>query len=259
MKRVAAAVLAAMALCWVVFVWAKPHRATAPAVSRETATEAPAESPPTVDDVPVPEPKPDTSKLEAYLLEAMTKWAPASTMPGRDVAHFPAIAHDVAEVVLDPLEKALWEPDPGKGKTATLLAAMAFWEGRFWKHVDDGTCNDMAKRRQKKVRELLFTTGDCDGGIAYSLWQLHAYGVVLTDDGEWKYSWDAPGKKSLTGADIIADRKLAARLALHMIRKSFRLSGHTLCGYSGEPGPCPKAKMRLQFAENWSARHPFKE
>jgi hypothetical protein len=169
----------------------------------------------------------------------MTAWA----KPDQKSASYADIARDIVEV-------------SGEPKMAITMASLAFWESRFWKHVDDGGCNT----RRKEIRALMSVTGDCDGGIAWSLWQIHAFGVVLTPDGEWKYAWDDhanPGQKSLTGADLIADRKLAARVAMAMVRKSLRLSGGTLCGYSGEPGPCPKAAQRQQFAESWLRKHPF--
>lgn len=191
-------------------------------------------------------------RLEAYVLDAMRTWAPPATMIDRDTRHYAGIARDIVDVVQD--ERPAWADDHTKAKTAILLAAIAYWESHFWRHVDDGTCNDPIAA--KKAFALIARTGNCDGGWAYSLWQVHPEGgIVLTKDG-WKHSWDAPGEKAIVGADMIKDRRVAARVALRMARASIERSG-TLCGYSGEPGPCPKAVVRLDFARSWSRRHPY--
>ncbi len=196
---------------------------------------------------------PERAALEAYVLDAMHAWAPPTTMIDRDVRHYDGIAHDIAEVVS--AEPPVWSDDHAKSKTAILLAAIAFWESHFWKHVDDGTCNDPIAA--KKAYALIARTGNCDGGWAYSLWQIHPEGgIVLTNDNGWKHSWDAPGEKAVTGPDMIKDRRVAARVALRMARASITRSG-TLCGYSGEPGPCPKAAIRLDFAKTWTRTHPY--
>lgn len=207
--------------------------------------------------VVAPEPKPSREKEEAYVLKAMTTWAPASTMPGRDIGHYPSIAHDIVETVFGSDEVPLWKDDTSKLKTLTLLAAIGFWEGRFHKHVDDGTCNDRAKRKELKVRALLAISGDCDGGWAFSIFQIHPEGgIVLTSDGGWQHAWDTAGAVGIDGRLMIEDRKLAAKVALHMLRKSIQLSGG-LCGYSGEPGPCPKAEQRLRFALGYASKHSY--
>ena len=58
------------------------------------------------------------------------------------------------------------------------------------------------------------------------------------------------------GQDLLADRQRAARVALHMMRTSLKRSG-TLCGYTGEAAPCPKARQRLEFARDYLRAHPF--
>lgn len=204
---------------------------------------------------------PDTSKrdaMEAHVLKMMKTWAPARSMPNHDISHYPFIARDITDVVLS--EPPLWPGDTDRWRTAVLLTTMAFWEGHFWVHVDDGSCNDGVWRKTKAGVTRMATTGDCDGGWAVSLWQIHPEGgIVLTDDGGWKHLWDAPGSKAIGSKEMLADRRLAARVALHMLRKSLRMSGG-LVGYTGEGScPCPKAQARLAASESWWHKHPLME
>jgi hypothetical protein len=206
---------------------------------------------------PKPEPAParsaEADPLEAYLLQAINAWAPPRVMPDKDGSHYVAIARDIVEVVLDPAEAPIWDE---RWKSATLLAGIAFFESHFWKHVDDGRCNDNAWR-EGEGKKLTLVTGNCDGGWATSMWQIHAYdGIALTEDGGWIGAWGAKGRKLLYGKDLIADRRVAARVALHIARASLKRSG-TLCGYSGENDGCPKARVRLEFAKAWMRSHPF--
>jgi hypothetical protein len=197
--------------------------------------------------------------LATYIVTAMLSWSPVKDHTTRGeseaevLARYDAIALDDATVALDPDETTLFPADPSKAETALLVASMGFWETRYWKHVDDGLCNDHTWRAEHK-RPL-----ECDGGQAWSLWQIHTgfatkrgwdHGLLL-EGGEWRY--DAAGYK---GPELIADRKVAVRVALHMMRKSMRMSG-TLCGYTGEAAPCPKARERLELATRYFREHPF--
>jgi hypothetical protein len=171
-------------------------------------------------------------------------------MPGRDVSHYDAVARDIANVASDASEQPIWGDDVTRAKTAIVLTALAFFESRFWRFVDEGICNG---RDSSRVRAL----GNCDGGYAYSLWQIHPEdGLVLVGDG-WAHARDVRGvREVITGKMLIADRTLAARVALHIARRSIR-AGAGLCQYTGELGPCPKGNTRLGFALRWVARHPF--
>ena len=60
----------------------------------------------------------------------------------------------------------------------------------------------------------------------------------------------------ITGPDLIRDRKLAVRTALHMIRYSFNRTGH-LGLFSGERGNGPKAQKRVEQARKWVVEHPI--
>lgn len=204
---------------------------------------------------------PNTSEVETlrqHVFDLMTTWAPKNTMPNSDIMHYGSVALDIATVVLD--EAPIWKDDVNHSRTATLLTTIAFWEGHFWKHVDDGSCNDQARRKKdSKLVNLLARTGDCDGGYAYSIWQIHPEGgIVLTSDGGWKHYWDARSDDVVKydGISMLQDRKVAARVALHMLRASVQRSGG-LCAYTGEAGPCPKADQRMNFAREWMRKRPL--
>lgn len=202
--------------------------------------------------------------LAAYLAAATLSWSPAAEHLPRThveadeaavVAFREAIASDVAEVVEDPNEQPLFPGDLSKGETIIQIGALAFFEGRFWSYVDDGSCNNAAWKKARGHDPLL-----CDGSSAWTLWQLHdGFGTPhgwdhgLAFDGDvWRY--DSRGYK---GRDLVRDRKVAARMALHFARKSLKASG-TLCGYTGEPAGsgCPKAKQRRDLARSYFLAHP---
>jgi hypothetical protein len=205
------------------------------------------------------------SPLAVYLAAATLVWSsPSEHLPRTHseadaavvVAFRDAIAADVAEVVEDSNEQPLFPGDLSKAETIVQLGALAFFEGRFWSYVDDGSCNDGSWKRAHGHDQLL-----CDGSSAWSLWQLHdgfatprgwSHGLAFDGDG-WRY--DSMGYK---GRDLVRDRKVAARMALHFARKSLKASG-TLCGYTGEPARsgCPKAKARRDLARSYFVAHPF--
>lgn len=119
-----------------------------------------------------------------------------------------------------------------------------------------------------KARYNLLAAGSCDGGWAYTMWQIHPYspdwneGIVLLDDGrEWSYAQylhDGRQHDIIKGKDMTTNRQTAARVALHMLRRSLGPKGENgLCGYTGEGGDCHKAALRENFAKDWSSKHPF--
>lgn len=188
-------------------------------------------------------------ELVTYILNAMKQWAPASTIiRSHNTDRFPSIADDIVTVVLDPTEPSLFHDDPSKLKTAVLLATVAYFEGHFWEYVEDGTCN--ASDRSNPILK----NGPCDGGTAYSLWQIHPeHGLVLLNN-TWGYSTHNDSINVITGEKLLADRKLSAKTALHFLRASLNRNG-TLCEYTGEHKECPKAKARLDFANAWVKAH----
>jgi len=81
--------------------------------------------------------------LASYVAAALLAWSPAKDhAPDSEAttrARYDAIAVDIASVVEDPAEPALFKNDPAKAETAIQLAGVAFFESRFWTWVGDGT------------------------------------------------------------------------------------------------------------------------
>jgi hypothetical protein len=183
-------------------------------------------------------------KLAAYVMEIMNSW-PKASIPAADYA---SVAEDITSA-------CLVNPSSDPHEDAVVLAALAYWEGaRFASYVDECLCNDPGWREEgfddsPHVRgkasftagHLMHIGGDCDGGRARSLWQIHADGIQL--DGQ-----------PVLGADLCASREHAAWVALRLARKD-----PTLCSYSGEDpaSGCPKAEQRVTFAKRALASHPF--
>lgn len=198
-----------------------------------------------------------TLDLQKYVLDAMFKWAKIDSMA--PATRHSEIARDIVWVVTEPNESPLWDDDISKAKTSILLASIAFFESRYRDYVSSGNCNDYEWRQSTEGRKLL-SLGDCDGGLARSIFQLHmGIGIVLVDGGGWKYSSSGKEEGVVTPQEVISDTKKAVRVALHMSRKSIR-AGAGLCWYSGEGADgngCPKANIRLNFAKSYSAKNPF--
>ena len=131
--------------------------------------------------------------LVAYLVTAMLAWVPAyAHVPLESSEHvverYQDIARDLASVALDESESPLFDGADGRAETALLMASVASFESSFSKRVDDGT------RRG-------------DHGFSYCLMQIHV-GNGVTREG-----W--------SGQQLVEDRKLCFRAALHILQKSF--------------------------------------
>jgi hypothetical protein len=131
--------------------------------------------------------------LVSYLVAAMLAWVPAyshapSESPQHVVERYESIVRDLATVVLDDNESPLFTGADGRTETALLMLSVASFESSFSKRVDEGV------RRG-------------DRGLSYCLMQIHV-GNGLTREG-----W--------TGQQLIEDRKLCFRAALHILQKSF--------------------------------------
>ena len=218
-------------------------------------------------------------QLEAYVAAALNAWEPYSTLQE-------SIANDIVRTTLDPGEPALFVGDIKHVKTAMLLASVESHEGHGFSYVDKGLCNDPAQRSNP-----ILNNGDCDGGKAYSLFQIHpGIGIVLFDQGGYGYHRDLSAERQRTtdgggprpkpplsrdanppvvpcraaeelrgcviDADALRDRRIAVKTALHMLRASLKRDG-TLCEYSGETKPCPKAEKRLKKAVEYVESHPY--
>jgi len=158
----------------------------------------------------------------------------ASIAPHVEQGRREAIAQDVAAATLS--ETRAFEDDANGQKTALLLLSIAHYEtGKSWASwIDDGRCNDPAWRARHAA---WLRGGDCDGGHAYSMWQVHVPRAL--------------------GRALSADRQEAARTALRYARASLKL-GVGLCAYSGEHYPhCRLAARRLETAHAWALQFPY--
>ena len=131
--------------------------------------------------------------LVSYLVAAMLAWVPAyahapKESPDQVHERYGSIAHDLAEVALDESESPLFNGADGRTETALLMLSVASFESSFSKRVDDGS------RRG-------------DRGSSYCLMQIHV-GHAFTREG-----WN--------GQQLVDDRKLCFRAALHLLQNSF--------------------------------------
>jgi hypothetical protein len=232
---------------------------------------------------------PDNDALVRHLYDAMRSWtslpseakdpvdASRASRNAASRARLAATASDIVTVARS--EEPLFEGDADRSRSAVLVATVAFFESGFAEYVDKGECNDWDWKHPKvtgpdavpadeiRRRRALLAAGPCDGGLAYSDWQIHPFdsrfrdGMVLFDGARaWAFAADINDGKEhevIYGKDMIADRKKAARVALHMLRRALGRGADNLCGYTGERGDCPKGAQRLKFAVDWSRRHPF--
>jgi hypothetical protein len=150
----------------------------------------------------------------AYLVAAMIAWAPLTPArlhgeaPEHARGRYQDFAAALVSVVYDAQEPALRE---GRARTAVELASVAFWESGFSEIVDEGRC----------------APGTCDFGIAWTLYQIHDGGGLTLDGPLWMYARDRPqawllehADSVIRGPDMVQDRQLAARVALHLFRRS---------------------------------------
>ena len=181
---------------------------------------------PSVEKLPAENPpKKETNESEEALTAWVHKMMTSLAREKHDDELWKEIARDIAVVSLS-------ESPQNPSKVASALTSLAFHEGRFRSYVDEQKCNDRTWRKTKEGRKTMLSGGDCDGGYAYSLWQIHP--------------WEA----KVTGPQL-KDRRFAAKTAYGFIRRG------GWCGYSGEPGPCPKADTRREVAVNYLKKHPF--
>lgn len=160
-----------------------------------------------------------------YVLAAMIAWYPISNHTFYEkveitTARYLSIATTIAQASIDPKREPLFAGPDGRVKEALLLASVAASESGFRDDVD--TC----KRNG-------------DGGLAFTLWQLHA-------------------KKDV----VCANREAGAGVALDIMRTSFtmcksfelvdRMSGYT-------DGTChanwQRSRYKMVRAINWYAAH----
>jgi hypothetical protein len=172
--------------------------------------------------------------LASWLLAALLTWSPARTHPTETPAQWEsraaAIADDVAGVVTDPVEGAC-------GTCATrglVVLAVGFQESNYDARVEEGRCRPHT----------------CDNGRAWSAWQIQT-DTGITFDGTrvvWAHgrtpAWllDHPGDV-ISGPMLVLDRKLAARVALHVWRTA--------------PSLFSTLKAVRLVVATWTRLHPF--
>jgi len=160
---------------------------------------------------------------------ALTAWLLAAMFAWRepatefDVVRYAAIASDIAEVTDEYASE-------DRAKRSLLILSIAFWESGFDEAVDRGT------RRG-------------DHGRSWCIMQINI-GRGRTPEG-----W--------SGSDLVADRKLCVRSALHRIEESLRA-----CAALAEPlrlglyvrGRCSESdrvsELRVLWAQRWWVKHP---
>jgi hypothetical protein len=214
-------------------------------------------------------------EFTAYIQEAMN----SATTPDQYSVDYDQVANDLATVVLDPEEPAFWKNDKTKARTAIMMVGIAYHETNYRAYVDDGRCNDPEWRKSEEGAKMMRISGNCDGGIAHSMWQVHTStdGIVVmpanyddsskdTDKREWCYAFEMKENRCATDEgkliapkEMASDRQAAIRVALHMARRSIR-RGVKLCQYTGEGDVCPKGDVRYNWAEGpkgYSTKHPF--
>lgn len=192
--------------------------------------------------------------LTSYLLAAMTAWMPIRShahaeAPEATEARYEQIAADVAQIALDPDEAPLFQGEDGRVKTALLLLSVALHESGFRGEIDAGRCKPY----------------ECDHGKAFSIWQLHPEDGLIFDGDVFTFARNRPASwrtdhasEIFDGASLVRDRRLAARMALHMLRYSMK-NAHSLAIYTGEAGNGPKARLRMETALAYLRQHPFVE
>jgi hypothetical protein len=246
--------------------------------------------------------------LAGYLEEAGLTWLELPTRQhGRDEflkaegetvgevrSRVREVAEQVAEVLMDGWfvrgdNFSTWELEPPVEDahaiptgmrvpmTGLVLMSLAFHEGRFRQYVDKGWCNDPVWRKSAEGIRMM-RAGPCDGGHAYTIFQIHPErGVHLYWDWhgtragmysgihEWGFDPSKEGDEVIfSGEELIEDRSRAVVTALHMVRQALR-SGTGLCRYSGEiylhtwddGVGCPKAEERMRLATEYAASHPY--
>jgi hypothetical protein len=96
--------------------------------------------------------------LYNVVFAALTAWAPKADA---------AIVQETAEAIAEATESV------GRGEqTALELAALAVTESRLAPWVARAQCNDPSWRRSAEGRDAM-KVGDCDGGVAVSVFQIH--------------------------------------------------------------------------------------
>jgi hypothetical protein len=161
----------------------------------------------------------------AWIVAFMTAHAP----PGRPIFYptaqetkeetverYNAIATDIAAVVYDPNEQPLFKGDYGRSKAISIMQGIAFFESGFRKDVDTGV--------GKAARG--------DGGKSVCLMQIEVGTGRTAKYNMSKQRFAIPSdpknevEEGFTASELLSDRQKCLRVALHLIRQSFKSCGN---------------------------------
>jgi hypothetical protein len=196
-------------------------------------------------------------KLANWAFDRISMWSP----PGKSAykedyesaesgsIRYRSVIEDAISVVYDPNESPVFQGPIGRAKTLALVLAIADSESGFRRTVDSG-----------EVRG--------DKGNSWCLMQIWVgqdkskTRSEFNIDIESKFWKRAPKGFGYGGEDMVADRKVCFRVALHMIRRSFAscynnpVSERLAIYASGQGCDVGKdaSKNRVGKAINWLAR-----
>lgn len=161
-----------------------------------------------------------TSQILDWSVKNMTSWIPPGTSNvsgavesvNDGVIRYNSIASDAISVAYDSREQPLFTGQYARAKTLAVMLSIAGFESGYRKDVDSGVGR--------------FSKGD--GGRSWCLMQVQLSRldpstgktrrrIALKDD---LYEFVSVG--GFGGEDLVSDRKACFRVALHIIRKSFR-------------------------------------
>lgn len=158
--------------------------------------------------------------VDSWAQNQIEKWAPPGVTWYPDAREseeearerYQNIVRDLLSVTYDPTEKPLFSGPRGRARTTALMLSIAQTESGFRRDVDFGIGKD-AKG---------------DSGESHCLMQVRlskARDNGKTDkrihlDGPY-YSFTLDGESGYGGEDLLADRKVCFRAALHIMRQSF--------------------------------------
>ena len=209
-----------------------------------------------------------------YILAAMISWIPFSSQLLRDPTghwirdaqglyvkedetharqRYEDIAMNIVDVAFDYTLPSVFPGPDGDIRMALLLASIGSLEGGYHEWVGNGDCN-------KKDWE----GGGCDGGHAFTIFQIHVYDYMIKDDALTQARYvdkayrDEHTDEIIKGKNLIEDPRLGVLVAYYIIRSSM-ITHRSLCAYSGESciGKHPKADARLERAKAYLKDHPF--
>lgn len=170
--------------------------------------------------------------LVTYLVAAMIAWVPVKAQaesPEDTMARYESIARAAASVAFDPSEEPLFVGPDARIQTALFMLSIASFESSYQRTVDLGA-------------------GRGDHGRSYCLMQ------IRVGDGTTHEGW--------TGRQLVTDRTLCFRAALHILHGSFNVCRNLpvedrMSAYA--TGRCIEnaeiSRSRVGRARRWWAHH----